>query len=88
VLFWFCGGVLSGGNNYFMRVILFALFLGLGLSSCQQRLYFPDRVNSPMFTKGLEGKLTIAAKPQFNDNDWGWPMVAHFLWASMLPLAR
>jgi hypothetical protein len=58
-------------NIDLMRVFVFALVLGLGFSSCQQRLYFPDRVNSPLLTKGLEGKLTVAVKPQINDSDSG-----------------
>jgi hypothetical protein len=39
------------------------------VSSCQQKLYFPDRANTPMLSKALEGKLSITAKPQANTSD-------------------
>lgn len=37
--------------------------------SCQQRLYFPDRANTPGLTHALEGKATISLKPQANEHD-------------------
>lgn len=43
----------------------------LWLSSCQQRLYFPDRANTPGLTHALEGKATFSLKPQGNDADSG-----------------
>lgn len=39
------------------------------LSSCQQRLYFPDRANTPGLTHALEGKLSLSLKPQANAHD-------------------
>jgi len=33
------------------------------ITSCQQRMYFPDRANTPGLREGLEGKLTLAVKP-------------------------
>lgn len=51
------------------RLIYPAVLLALTLSSCQQKLYFPDRANTPGLTEALEGKITLAAKPQANDGD-------------------
>jgi hypothetical protein len=39
------------------------------MASCQQKLYFPDRANTPMLSKPLEGKLVLAAKPQSSYSD-------------------
>jgi hypothetical protein len=36
----------------------------LGTASCQQRMYFPDRANTPGLREGGEAKLTLALKPQ------------------------
>ncbi|KAA5536754.1 hypothetical protein F0919_03535 [Taibaiella lutea] len=44
------------------------LLLIIGISSCQQKMYFPDRANSPGLTKALEAKATFSMKPQANDN--------------------
>ncbi len=46
----------------------FALAVVL-LASCQQRLYFPDRANTPGLTHALEGKAIISLKPQANERD-------------------
>lgn len=53
-------------NIYISSLIISSLFL---LSSCQQRLYFPDRANTPGLTQALEGKATFSIKPQGNDNE-------------------
>jgi len=39
------------------------------LASCQQRLYFPDRANTPGLTQAMEGKATITLKPQTKPSD-------------------
>lgn len=36
----------------------------LGMASCQQRMYFPERANSPGLREGGEAKLTLSLKPQ------------------------
>lgn len=47
---------------------IFFIVLIAGLSSCQQKMYFPDRANAPGLTKALEAKATFSMKPQANDN--------------------
>jgi hypothetical protein len=42
------------------------------LASCQQRMYFPERANTPGLTEALEGKATISFKPQGNEIDSGY----------------
>lgn len=49
--------------------ILFSALVILSLSSCQQKMYFPDRANTPGLTEALEGKATFSIKPQTNDID-------------------
>jgi len=46
-------------------------FLGFLLVSCQQKLYFPDRANTPGLTEAFEGKATLSLKPQVADIDSG-----------------
>ncbi|WP_118976104.1 hypothetical protein [Taibaiella koreensis] len=41
------------------------------LISCQQKMYFPERANTPGLTEALEGKATLSFKPQTNDIDSG-----------------
>src|SRR5215217_4254258 len=44
----------------------------LGMASCQQRMYFPERANSPGLREGGEAKLTLSLKPHSaNDIDSG-----------------
>ena len=43
--------------------------LMLGFSSCQQRLYFPDRANTPGLIEPMEVKATLWFKPQGNASD-------------------
>jgi hypothetical protein len=50
------------------RIYLSALLL-VSFSSCQQRLYFPERANTPMLSEALEAKVTLSAKPQANHSD-------------------
>lgn len=38
------------------------------LSACQQKMYFPDRANTPGLTEALEAKATFSIKPQANHN--------------------
>lgn len=45
------------------------LLLLLPLAACQQRLYFPDRANTPMLSQRYEAKLTISAKSQSSYSD-------------------
>lgn len=55
-----------------MRNHLFYLFTAVGLlffCSCQQRLYFPDRANTPGLTHAMEGKITGSLKFQNNEQD-------------------
>ena len=40
---------------------VFVLFL---FTSCQQRMYFPDRANTPGLREAYETKLTLSVKPQ------------------------
>lgn len=40
----------------------------LGAASCQQRMYFPDRANTPGLREAGETKLTLALKPQSTPN--------------------
>lgn len=47
-----------------MKYTLYALFLFLTITSCQQRMYFPDRVNTPGLREAYETKLTLSLKPQ------------------------
>ena len=54
--------------NRNVPLLSFFLFLLIGLSSCQQKMYFPDRANTPGLTKALEGKATFSIKPQTNHN--------------------
>jgi len=51
--------------------MLFLLALPLLLLSCQQKMYFPERANTPGLTEALEGKATLSFKPQTNDIDSG-----------------
>lgn len=48
-----------------MKKIFYPLLIVLlsGITACQQRMYFPDRANTPGLREGLEGKLTLAFKP-------------------------
>lgn len=46
-------------------------FLFLLACSCQQKMYFPERANTPGLTEALEGKITVSVKPQTNDIDSG-----------------
>lgn len=39
----------------------------LFLYSCQQKMYFPDRANTPGLIEAYEGKATFSIKPQTND---------------------
>ncbi len=41
--------------------------LVLFVCSCQQKMYFPDRANTPGLTEAYEGKATFSIKPQTND---------------------
>ncbi len=41
------------------------------LASCQQKMYFPDRANTPGFTEAMEFKGTLSFKPQVTDIDSG-----------------
>lgn len=50
---------------YTLPIIVMSLVLG----SCQQRLYFPDRANTPGLIEPMEGKVTLAFKPQLNAAD-------------------
>lgn len=47
-------------------MITFAAFTLL-LGSCQQKMYFPDRANTPGLIEAYEGKATFSIKPQTND---------------------
>ena len=49
-------------------VYLFAILL-ISFCSCQQRLYFPERANTPMLSEAREAKVTLSAKPQSNYSD-------------------
>lgn len=49
--------------------LLSCITIGLALASCQQRLYFPDRANTPGLIEPLEGKATLSFKPQANTAD-------------------
>lgn len=69
-------------NNRLPIVFLFVLPL---LASCTQKLYFPDRANTPGLTRPLEGKVTISLKPQHMYRDslvdgvnFGWGADAAF----------
>jgi hypothetical protein len=46
--------------------LLSALFV-VFLCSCQQKMYFPDRANTPGLIEAYEGKATFSIKPQTND---------------------
>jgi hypothetical protein len=51
------------------KIATYCLLSGLlFLASCQQRLYFPDRANSPGLTQAMEGKVTLSVKPQDKDD--------------------
>lgn len=50
--------------------LLFSVLI-ISLSSCYQRMYFPDRVNSPGLNEALDAKLTLAVKPQSAGSDSG-----------------
>jgi hypothetical protein len=63
-------------NKY--TAVLPLLLLILLFCSCQQRLYFPDRANTPGLTHALEGKATFSIKPQGNDADSGQADNANF----------
>lgn len=52
-------------NLYFYLLLLVTVCM----ASCQQRLYFPDRANTPGLTHAMEGKATISLKPQANEYD-------------------
>ena len=43
--------------------LLFVIMLG-SLVSCQQRMFFPDRANTPGLREAYEAKLTLSFKPQ------------------------
>lgn len=49
--------------------ILSFIILSLTLGSCQQRLYFPDRANTPGLIEPMEGKAALSFKPQANGTD-------------------
>lgn len=51
-----------------MKLLSFIVVLVLILSSCQQRMYFPDRANVLGFKEKGEAKLTASFKPQNDDN--------------------
>src|ERR1043165_6593463 len=51
-----------------MKQFLLFAFCVCCLSSCQQKLYFPDRANTPMLSKALEAKLTTSWKVQGNSS--------------------
>lgn len=48
-----------------------AAFIILFASSCQQRLYFPERANVMGFKEANEAKLTASFKPQADDDNSG-----------------
>lgn len=52
-------------SSCFIVLFIFSLLF----YSCQQRMYFPERANTPGLTEALEGKATFSFKPQFNDMD-------------------
>lgn len=52
-----------------MRLSYLLIIVMIGLSGCQQKLYFPDRANSPMLSRAYEGKVTTAWKVQGNSSD-------------------
>src|SRR4051812_27411041 len=47
---------------------IFLVLLIVAISSCQQKMYFPDRANAPGLTQAMEAKATFSMKPQANDN--------------------
>lgn len=49
------------------KLIFFALSLMVLVTSCQQRMYFPDRANVLGFKKKGEARLTASFKPQGDD---------------------
>jgi hypothetical protein len=53
-----------------MKILLSLLSLSavFAFSSCQQRMYFPDRVNTPGFTAANQASLTLSAKVNGNNN--------------------
>lgn len=53
-------------RNLLLPCLLFLLLAGI--SSCQQKMYFPDRANAPGLTQALEAKATFSIKPQANEN--------------------
>lgn len=58
-------------NKRFRPLLLLAGLSLLLLSSCSERLYFPDRANSPGLTEEHQFKGTLSFKPQINEQDNG-----------------
>ncbi len=49
-----------------MRQPIYLLFIAVLLSSCSERLYYPDRANVPAFREAHEIKAVVSVKPQDN----------------------
>jgi len=69
-------------KNYLLSSLLLPVIF---LTGCAQKLYFPDRVNTPGLSRPLEGKATLSLKPQWmyqdslnNGMNFGWGADAAF----------